>query len=123
MKKEELVKKYGPSESLDKWLQSIARNELITEEETATLLQKIKEGDENALDKVVKAYLRFTISISAQHQNQGIGLIELINIAIFGLIDATEEFDYSQNDKFIRFAVNFLRNRIEKAIDEKKLNK
>ena len=57
MKKEELINKYGPSESLDKWLQSIARNELITEEETATLLQKIKEGDENTLDKVVKAYL------------------------------------------------------------------
>ena len=124
MKKEELIKKYAPNENLlDNWLQKISRYNLLTEEETAILLQKIKKGDENALEKVVKAHLRLTISALNIYQNQGIGLIELINIAISGLIDATKEFDYSQNDKFIRFAVGFMRNRIEKAIEEKKLNK
>ena len=124
MKKEELIKKYAPNENLlDNWLQKISRYNLLTEEETATLLKKIKEGDENALEKVMKAHLRLTVSALNIYQNQGIGLIELINIAISGLIDATKEFDYSQNDMFIRFAVSFMRNRIEKAIEEKKLNK
>lgn len=118
MEKEELIKKYTPNEKLlDNWLQKISRYNLLTEEETAIYLQKIKEGDENALDKVVKAHLRFTVAVVKQYQNQGIGLIELINIAISGLIDATKEFDFSQNDKFIRFAVGFMRNRVEKAIE------
>lgn len=83
---------------------------------TKALLQKIKERDEDALEKTVKAYLRYVVSLATQ----GIGLLNLIEIANSGLIDTTKELNYSQNDRFIVFAVNFMRNRIEKALEEKK---
>ena len=91
--------------SLDKFLQDISKEELITPEEEVQLAQRIKAGDEVALEKLVKSNLRFVISVAKQYQNQGLSLPDLINEGNIGLIKAARRFDETRGFKFISFAV------------------
>ena len=81
------------SASLDKYLQEIGKEELITVEEEVELAQRIKKGDQEALEKLTKANLRFVVSVAKQYQNQGLSLPDLINEGNLGLIKAAEKFD------------------------------
>ncbi len=104
--------------SLDMYLQDIGRVELITAEEEVILAQKIKQGDQRALDKLVKANLRFVVSVSKQYQNQGLSLPDLINEGNMGLIKAAQRFDETRGFKFISYAVWWIRQCILQALAE-----
>lgn len=105
--------------SLDKFLQDISKEELITPEEEVKLAQRIKAGDQAALDKLVKSNLRFVVSVAKQYQNQGLSLPDLINEGNIGLIKAAQKFDETRGFKFISFAVWWIRQSILQAIAEK----
>jgi RNA polymerase primary sigma factor len=104
--------------SLDDYLQEIGREELITPEEEVKLAQRIKQGDEAARNKLVKANLRFVVSVAKQYQNQGLSLQDLINEGNIGLIKAAERFDETRGFKFISYAVWWIRQSILQAIAE-----
>ena len=104
--------------SLDMYLQDIGRVELITADEEVILAQKIKVGDQKALDKLVKANLRFVVSVSKQYQNQGLSLPDLINEGNMGLIKAAQRFDETRGFKFISYAVWWIRQSILQALAE-----
>ncbi len=106
------------SASLDKYLQEIGREELITAEEEVELAQRIKKGDERALERLTKANLRFVVSVAKQYQNQGLTLPDLINEGNIGLIKAAEKFDETRGFKFISYAVWWIRQSILQALAE-----
>lgn len=106
------------SASLDKYLQEIGREELITVEEEVELAQKIRKGDQEALEKLTKANLRFVVSVAKQYQNQGLTLSDLINEGNLGLIKAAEKFDETRGFKFISYAVWWIRQSILQALAE-----
>ncbi|MBQ7213398.1 MAG: RNA polymerase sigma factor RpoD/SigA [Bacteroidales bacterium] len=106
------------SASLDKYLQEIGKEELITVEEEVELAQRIKRGDRTALEKLTKANLRFVVSVAKQYQNQGLSLPDLINEGNLGLIKAAEKFDETRGFKFISYAVWWIRQSILQALAE-----
>ena len=106
------------SASLDKYLQEIGKEELITVEEEVELAQRIKKGDQEALEKLTKANLRFVVSVAKQYQNQGLSLPDLINEGNLGLIKAAEKFDETRGFKFISYAVWWIRQSILQALAE-----
>ncbi|MBE6341350.1 MAG: sigma-70 family RNA polymerase sigma factor [Bacteroidales bacterium] len=106
------------SASLDKYLQEIGREELITVEEEVELAQRIKKGDQAALEKLTRANLRFVVSVAKQYQNQGLSLPDLINEGNLGLIKAAEKFDETRGFKFISYAVWWIRQSILQALAE-----
>jgi RNA polymerase primary sigma factor len=104
--------------SLDKYLQEIGRVDLITPEEEVTLARKIKSGDSDSLGKLVKANLRFVVSVAKQYQNQGMGLPDLINEGNLGLMKAAQRFDETRGFKFISYAVWWIRQAILQSLAE-----
>ena len=106
------------SASLDKYLQEIGREELITVEEEVEFAQRIKKGDQEALEKLTRANLRFVVSVAKQYQNQGLSLPDLINEGNLGLIKAAEKFDETRGFKFISYAVWWIRQSILQALAE-----
>jgi RNA polymerase primary sigma factor len=106
------------SASLDKYLQEIGKEELITVEEEVELAQRIKKGDQAALEKLTRANLRFVVSVAKQYQNQGLSLPDLINEGNLGLIKAAEKFDETRGFKFISYAVWWIRQSILQALAE-----
>ncbi len=106
------------SASLDKYLQEIGKEELITVEEEVELAQRIKKGDRQALEKLTRANLRFVVSVAKQYQNQGLSLPDLINEGNLGLIKAAEKFDETRGFKFISYAVWWIRQSILQALAE-----
>ena len=110
------------SASLDKYLQEIGREELITAEEEVILAKKIKDGDQQALEKLTRANLRFVVSVAKQYQNQGLSLPDLINEGNLGLIKAARRFDETRGFKFISYAVWWIRQSILQALAEQRRN-
>ena len=106
------------SASLDKYLQEIGKEELITVEEEVELAQRIRKGDQRALEKLTRANLRFVVSVAKQYQNQGLSLPDLINEGNLGLIKAAEKFDETRGFKFISYAVWWIRQSILQALAE-----
>lgn len=106
------------SASLDKYLQEIGREELITPAEEVELAQRIKKGDRAALEKLTKANLRFVVSVAKQYQNQGLSLPDLIDEGNLGLIRAAQKFDETRGFKFISYAVWWIRQSILQALAE-----
>ena len=106
------------SASLDKYLQEIGREDLITVEEEVELAQRIRAGDRIALEKLTRANLRFVVSVAKQYQNQGLSLHDLINEGNLGLIKAAEKFDETRGFKFISYAVWWIRQSILQALAE-----
>ena len=106
------------SASLDKYLQEIGREELISVEEEVELAQRIRRGDRKALEKLTRANLRFVVSVAKQYQNHGLSLPDLINEGNLGLIKAAEKFDETRGFKFISYAVWWIRQSILQAIAE-----
>src|SRR5687767_4046764 len=106
------------SASLDKYLQEIGREELISAEEEVRLAQKIKKGDQAALERLTRANLRFVVSVAKQYQNQGLSLPDLINEGNLGLIKAAQRFDETRGFKFISYAVFCLKKKILQALAE-----
>ena len=104
--------------SLDKYLHEIAKYELISPEQEADLSRRIREGDPVALDKMIKANLRFVVSVSKQYQNQGLTLPDLINEGNIGLIKAAKRFDETKGFKFISYAVWWIRQAILQSLAE-----
>jgi RNA polymerase primary sigma factor len=104
--------------SLDKYLQDIGREELISPEEEVLLAQQIRTGDQQALEKLAKANLRFVVSVAKQYQNQGLSLPDLINEGNVGLIKAARRFDETRGFKFISYAVWWIRQSILQALAE-----
>ncbi len=104
--------------SLDKYLQDIGKEELITADEEVKLAQRIREGDQKALEKLCKANLRFVVSVAKQYQNQGLSLPDLINEGNLGLIKAAQKFDETRGFKFISYAVWWIRQSILQALAE-----
>ncbi|MBR1770275.1 MAG: RNA polymerase sigma factor RpoD/SigA [Bacteroidales bacterium] len=105
--------------SLYQFLQDISKEELITPDEEVALAQRIKTGDQQALDKLVRSNLRFVVSVAKQYQNQGLSLQDLINEGNIGLIKAAQKFDETRGFKFISFAVWWIRQSILQAIADK----
>lgn len=105
--------------SLDKYLQEIGHEELISAEEEVELARRIKTGDRKALEKLTKANLRFVVSVAKQYQNQGLSLPDLINEGNIGLLKAAEKFDETRGFKFISYAVWWIRQSILQAIAER----
>lgn len=106
------------SDSLEKYLHDISKEELITPEEEVELAQRIKRGDEKALEKLAKANLRFVVSVAKQYQHQGLSLADLINEGNVGLIKAAKKFDETKGFKFISYAVWWIRQCILQALAE-----
>ena len=106
------------SEALDKYLQEIGKEEMISVEEEVELAQRIRKGDHKALERLTKANLRFVVSVAKQYQNQGLSLPDLINEGNVGLIKAAEKFDETRGFKFISYAVWWIRQSILQAIAE-----
>jgi RNA polymerase primary sigma factor len=106
------------SKSLDKYLQDISKIELITADEEVELAQRIRAGDQEALDKLTTANLRFVVSVSKQYQNQGLSLPDLINEGNAGLVKAAKRFDETRGFKFISYAVWWIRQAILQALAE-----
>ena len=106
------------SASLDKYLQEIGREELVTPDEEVELAQRIRKGDQEALEKLTRANLRFVVSVAKQYQNQGLSLPDLINEGNLGLIKAAEKFDETRGFKFITYAVWWIRQSILQALAE-----
>ena len=106
------------SASLDKYLQEIGREELVSREEEVELAQRIRKGDQRALEKLTRANLRFVVSVAKQYQNQGLSLPDLINEGNLGLIKAAEKFDETRGFKFISYAVWWIRQSILQALAE-----
>jgi RNA polymerase primary sigma factor len=106
------------SQSLDKYLHEIGKVDLITAEEEVILAQKIREGDQAALERLTKTNLRFVVSVAKQYQNQGLTLGDLINEGNLGLIKAAKRFDETKGFKFISYAVWWIRQSILQAIAE-----
>jgi len=106
------------SAALEKYLQEIGREELITVEEEAELAVRIRKGDREALERLTKANLRFVVSVAKQYQNQGLALPDLINEGNLGLIKAAEKFDETRGFKFISYAVWWIRQSILQALAE-----
>ncbi|PCJ88441.1 MAG: RNA polymerase subunit sigma [Flavobacteriales bacterium] len=104
--------------SLDKYLQDIGKESLITAEDEVKLAKEIKKGDPKALDKLVRANLRFVVSVSKQYQNKGLSLPDLINEGNLGLIKAAQRFDETRGFKFISYAVWWIRQSILQALAE-----
>jgi RNA polymerase primary sigma factor len=104
--------------SLDKYLQEIGREELITADEEVKLAQLIRSGNQEALEKLTKANLRFVVSVAKQYQNQGLSLPDLINEGNLGLIKAARRFDETRGFKFISYAVWWIRQSILQALAE-----
>jgi RNA polymerase primary sigma factor len=106
------------SEALEKYLNEIGREELLSADEEVELAQRIRRGDRAALEKLTKANLRFVVSVAKQYQNQGLSLADLINEGNLGLIKAAEKFDETRGFKFISYAVWWIRQSILQAIAE-----
>ena len=106
------------TDSLDKYLQEIGKVDIITAEEEVELAQRIKAGDQIALEKLTKANLRFVVSVAKQYQNQGLTLPDLINEGNLGLIKAAQRFDETRGFKFISYAVWWIRQSILQALAE-----
>ena len=106
------------SASLEKYLQEIGKEEMISAEEEVELAQRIKKGDAQALERLTKANLRFVVSVAKQYQNQGLTLPDLINEGNLGLLKAAERFDETRGFKFISYAVWWIRQSILQAISE-----
>jgi RNA polymerase primary sigma factor len=106
------------SASLDKYLQEIGKEELITVDEEVELAQRIRKGDKIALEKLTRANLRFVVSVAKQYQNQGLSLPDLINEGNLGLIKAAEKFDETRGFKFISYAVWWIRQSVLQALAE-----
>ena len=106
------------SASLDKYLQEIGKYDLISVEEEVELAQRIRKGDQAAIEKLTRANLRFVVSVAKQYQNQGLSLPDLINEGNLGLIKAAEKFDETRGFKFISYAVWWIRQSIMQAINE-----
>ncbi len=104
--------------ALDKYLSDIGKIDLLTPEEEADLARRIREGDENALEKMTKSNLRFVVSVAKQYQNQGLSLSDLINEGNVGLMKAAKRFDETKGFKFISYAVWWIRQSILQAIVE-----
>ena len=104
--------------SLDKYLQDIGKEGMITADEEVLLAQRIKTGDKKALEKLIKANLRFVVSVAKQYQNQGLSLPDLINEGNLGLIKAAQRFDETRGFKFISYAVWWIRQSILQALAE-----
>ena len=105
--------------SLEKYLSDISKEEMINSEEEVRLARKIREGDQAALDRLVRANLRFVVSVSKQYQNQGLPLTDLISEGNVGLIKAAKKFDETRGFKFISYAVWWIRQSILEALAEK----
>ena len=105
--------------SLEKYLSDISKEEMITAEEETILARKIRNGDQDALQKLTKANLRFVVSVAKQYQNQGLPLIDIINEGNVGLIKAAKKFDETRGFKFISYAVWWIRQSILEALSEK----
>ena len=106
------------SEALEKYLSEIGREELLSSDEEVELAQRIRKGDQQALERLTKANLRFVVSVAKQYQNQGLALPDLINEGNLGLIKAAEKFDETRGFKFISYAVWWIRQSILQAIAE-----
>ena len=106
------------SASLDKYLQEIGKEDLITVEEEVELAQRIRKGDQKELEQLTRANLRFVVSVAKQYQNQGLSLPDLINEGNLGLIKAAEKFDETRGFKFISYAVWWIRQSILQALAE-----
>src|SRR5210317_2213097 len=104
--------------SLDKYLHEIGKVDLITADEEVELARRIKKGDSVAMEKLIKANLRFVVSVGKQYQNQGLSLPDLINEGNLGLIKAAQRFDETRGFKFISYAVWWIRQSILQALAE-----
>lgn len=106
------------SESLERYLQEIAKEELLSIDEEVELAQRIRKGDQKALERLTRANLRFVVSVAKQYQNQGLSLSDLINEGNMGLLHAAERFDETRGFRFISYAVWWIRQSILQALAE-----